>query len=121
LGKQEEQIVNELVRKLTQEQEIEASLRPERNLQNFKAAIDRNYVHLKFPNTRGGTELGFPVDKERSDLSGADWEHGTGTLKLVGELTLDYVKVRFHSKVDLASLAGKGYLEVLEDLSGDPS
>jgi hypothetical protein len=113
--------VNELVRKLTQEQDIEASLRPERNLQNFKAAIDRNYVHLKFIHTKGGTELGFPVDKERSDLSGADWEKGTGIIKLVGELTLDYVKVRFWSQVDLASLNGTGHLEILEDLSGDPT
>ena len=113
--------MNDLVRRLTEEQDIEVSTRPERNLHYFKAAVDRNYVHLKFIHTRGGTELGFPIDKERSDLSGADWEKGTGTLKLVGELTLDYVKVRFHSKVDIASLDGKGYLEVLEDLSGDPS
>jgi hypothetical protein len=113
--------MNDLVHRLTQEQPIEASLRPERNLKNFKAAIDRNYVHLKFINTRGGTELGFPVDKERSDLTGADWEKGTGEIKLVGELTLDYVKVRFWSKVDIASLDGTGHLEILEDLSGDPT
>ncbi len=36
--------------------------------------------------------------------------------QLVGTLTLNYVKVRFHGKLDLASLEGRGYLEVLEEV-----
>lgn len=108
--------MNDLVQRLTQEQEIVVSLRPEPTLQAFKAAIDRNYVHCKFTQTRGGTELGIPLDKERSDLSGADFENGTGTVKIVGELTLDYTKVRFHGTIDVASLAGTGHLEPLEDV-----
>jgi hypothetical protein len=107
--------VNDLVQRLTQPQPVEASLRPERNLANFKAAVDRGYVHVKFINTRGGTELGVRIDPERSDLSGADWENGSGQIKVAGELTLDYVRVRCHATIDLASLDGTGYLEILQD------
>jgi hypothetical protein len=108
--------VNELVQKLTKEQPIVASLRPEATLANFKEAVGRGYVHLKFTETRGGTELGIRLDPERSDLSGADFERGTGSVHVVGELVLDYVRVRFHGDVDLATLAGTGRLEVLEEV-----
>jgi hypothetical protein len=109
--------MNDLVLRLTKEQEIIAVTRPERTLEHFKAAVDRGYVHCKFTQTRGGTELGIRLDPERSDLSGADWENGTGSLKIVGELVLDYVRVRFHGTVHLESLDGTGHLEVLEEVS----
>lgn len=108
--------MNELIERLTKEQEIEAGLRPEPTVEAFKAAIDRNYVHARFPNTRGGTELGFPLDRGRSDLSGADFEKGTGSVKIVGELVLDYTRVRFHGTIDLATLKGTGYLEPLGEV-----
>jgi hypothetical protein len=107
--------VNDLVQRLTKEQEVEASLRPEPTLQYFKAAVDRGYVHVKFTQTRGGTELGVRLDPERSDLKNADWENGTGSVTVVGELTLDYVKVRCHATIDLATLKGTGYLVPLEE------
>jgi len=105
--------VNELVQKLTKEQEIEASLRPERTLENFRAALDRGYVYIKFPNTRGGTELGVRLDPQRSDLTGADFGQRTGSVKIAGELVLDYVPVRLHATVNLDDLKGTGYLEPL--------
>lgn len=108
--------MNDLVQRLTVEQPIEASLRPERNLTNLKAAVDRGYVHVKFINTRGGTELGVRLDQDRSDLAGADFTEGTGALKIVGELVLDYTRVRFHGTLDLGSLAGTGRLEPLGDV-----
>ena len=108
--------MNELVQKLTKEQDIEASLRPEPTLEYFKAAVDRGYVHVKFIHTRGGTELGVRIDPERSDLSGANWQDGTGSIRIAGELILDYVRVRCHATIDLATLKGTGYLEILEDL-----
>jgi uncharacterized protein YbdZ (MbtH family) len=37
---------------------VEAGLRPEKTAKLFKEAIDRNYAHIKFTETRGGTELG---------------------------------------------------------------
>jgi hypothetical protein len=107
--------VNELVRKLTEEQPVQASLRPEATLEYFEAAVDRRYVHVLFPGTRGGTELGVALDEAASDLSGADFEAGTGEVTLVGDLVLDYVKVRLHARIALDSLQGRGRLEVLED------
>lgn len=107
--------MNDLVQRLTEEQHVIASLRPEATVQAFKEALDRRYVHIKFTQTRGGTELGVPLDEQASDLAGADFDNATGTVKVVGDLTLDYVKVRMHAAIDLATLEGKGRLEVLED------
>lgn len=108
--------MNDLVQRLTEEQPIEASLRPETTLEYFKAAVDRGYVHVKFVNTRGGTELGIRLDEEASDVDGADWDAGTGSVKIVGTLILDYVRVRFHGTLDLETLKGTGRLEILEEV-----
>jgi hypothetical protein len=80
----------------------------------LKEAIDRKYVHVLFTETQGGTELGFPLDEEQSDLSGADWERGEGTIRLAGDLKLDGVPVRCVAEIDLASVEGVGRLEVRE-------
>ncbi len=111
--------MNELVQKLTQEQPIVASLRPEPTLDQLKASVERNYVLIKFTETRGGTELGIRLDQERSDLTAANFAAGTGRLRIVGELVLDYVPVRFHGHIDLESLAGTGRLEILSPPSDD--
>ena len=80
----------------------------------LKEAVERGYVLVLFTETRGGTELGFELDAERSDVSGADWDAGEGSLHLEGELTLDGVPVRCVADVDVASLEGTGHLEIRE-------
>lgn len=94
---------------------VEVSLRPERTTKALKDCLDRGFVHIKFVNTRGGTELGMPVDRALSDLSGADAEYATGHVTIVGALKLDFVKVRCVADIDLPALAGEGHLEVLPD------
>lgn len=89
---------------------VEASLRPERSVKLFKEEIDRDYVHVKFTGTKGGTELGVRLDRSACNFGSADFEQGKGIIDLEGELTLDYVNVRCVAKIDLKSLAGKGYL-----------
>lgn len=89
---------------------VEAGLRPERTVKLFKEAIDRNYVHIKFTNTKGGTELGVRLDRDGCDFNNADFENGTGTVHIEGGLTLDYVKVRCIADIDLTSLQGQGRL-----------
>jgi uncharacterized protein YbdZ (MbtH family) len=89
---------------------VEAGLRPEKSVKLFKEAIDRDYVHIKFTNTRGGTELGVRLDRDRCDFSQADFENGVGTVHLEGGLTLDYIKVKCLADIDLASLQGQGHL-----------
>jgi uncharacterized protein YbdZ (MbtH family) len=89
---------------------VEAGLRPERTVKLFKDAIDRNYVHIKFTKTSGGTELGVKLDRGLCDFSKAEFENGSGTVHLEGELALDYVKVRCIADIDLKTLEGKGHL-----------
>ncbi|MEM7049896.1 MAG: MbtH domain protein [Acidobacteriota bacterium] len=113
--------MSDLVERLTNRQSIEASLRPEPNLELFKACIDRGYVHLKFTETRGGTELGVRLDDQASNLAEADFEAGEGTVHLCGDLTLDYVRVRCHGSIDLATFKGTGYLEKLPAEAGEDS
>jgi hypothetical protein len=80
----------------------------------LEQAIDRGYVLVKFTDTRGGTELGIRLDNAATDLSGADFTRSTGTVHLVGGLTLNYVRVREIADIDLATLEGKEHLEILE-------
>lgn len=80
----------------------------------LKEAIERKYVHVLFTGTQGGTELGFPLDEARSELAGADWERGEGTVRLAGDLKLDGIPVRCVAEIDLASVEGVGRLEARE-------
>jgi len=106
--------VNDLVKRLSEgSHAVEVSCRPERTVKLFKEQIDRAYVLVKFTETRGGTELGVPLDKTRSDISQANFETETGTVKVAGELTLDYVPVRVVAEIELPSMKGRGHLEIL--------
>ena len=89
---------------------VEVGLRPEKTAPAFKEAIDRNYVHIKFTDTKGGTELGVRLDPAACDFSKADFENGTGSVHIEGGLTLDYVKVKCIADIDLTTLEGQGYL-----------
>jgi uncharacterized protein YbdZ (MbtH family) len=92
---------------------VEVGLRP-RTANLFKESIDRGYVHIKFTQTKGGTELGFLLDRNASDFSVADFENGKGNVHVEGSLTLDYVKVKCVADIDLSTLEGKGHLVKIE-------
>jgi hypothetical protein len=96
---------------------VEASLRPEQSAKYLKDCIDRNFVHVKFTDTRGGTELGFQLDRKKSDVTCGDFEVPKGVVTLVGDLTLDYVRVRCVAEIDLKTLTGVGHLERVSDKS----
>lgn len=83
-------------------------------VEELKQSLDRDYVHIKFTETRGGTELGFRPDPDRSRTQEADFESGKGPVHLEGELSLDYVKVRLVADLTLESMEGTGHLEILE-------
>jgi hypothetical protein len=80
-----------------------------------RRATDMGYVFVKFIDTKGGTDLGVRVDREASDVSKANWQEGTGTIHVEGNLTLDYVPVRCVADIDLATLSGTGHLVVREE------
>lgn len=107
--------MSNLVERLcTSDHPVEIRIRPERTLSALKACLDRGFVHIRFTDTRGGTELGIPIDAARSDLSQADLERGAGSLRLVGALTLDYVPVRCIADIDVSSFSGRGRLETVD-------
>lgn len=89
---------------------VEVGLRAEKNAKLFKKAIDNGYVHIKFTETRGGTEIGMRMNGDASDLSAADFANGKGSAHVEGTLMLDYVKVRCIADIDLNTLKGRGRL-----------
>jgi uncharacterized protein YbdZ (MbtH family) len=99
----------------TGDHKIVVSQRPEPTVKALKEAIDNGYVRVKFTETKGGTELGFKVDAGASDFSGANFDEGTGKVRIVGGLTLDYVKVRCIAEIDLKTLEGVGHLEKVSE------
>jgi hypothetical protein len=109
--------MDELVQRLSAgDHPVEVSLRPEKTALALKKRID-DYalVHLRFTGTRGGTELGVNLNKEDSNWEGADFERGTGRVRLAGKLKLNYVPVKCVADIDLSTLSGTGHLEVLDE------
>jgi hypothetical protein len=85
---------------------------PQPSVEDLKTRIDEvGWVHIKFTDTRGGTDLGIRLDTEATDLTQADFENGTGTIHVEGNLTLNYDPVRLFADIDLATLNGTGHLE----------
>jgi uncharacterized protein YbdZ (MbtH family) len=101
----------------TGEHEAEVWLGRDPSFDEFRECIKRKYVHIRFPNTRGGTTLGFYLDDGRTQLSAENIAEQKGTARLVGELSLDYVKCRCVAEIELGTLKGTGHLEVLETLN----
>lgn len=102
---------DDLVKRLSEgAHPVVASLRPEKTIRAFKERINLGYVHLRFTDTRGETELGVRLDSAALDLDHADFENQTGFVHLEGGLTLNYQKVRCIVDIDLQTLAGEGYL-----------
>lgn len=108
--------LDELVTRLAKgDHAVEVGLRPEKTAEAFKAAIDRGYVHIKFTETKGGTELGVRLDPQASDWKQADFSQATGPVHVEGTLTLNYVKVRCVADINLKTLTGRGHLVILEE------
>jgi hypothetical protein len=75
---------------------------------------EMGYVLIKFTETRGGTELGFPLDRDATDLSAANFDNATGTVHVEGSLILNDDPVRCIADIDLATLKGTGRLALEE-------
>jgi hypothetical protein len=106
--------MSELVRRLSQgKHHVEVTLRPEKTIKALKESLERGFVHITFTKTRGGTELGVPLDRQRCMLTHADLNRGTGSIIIVGELTVDDVKVRCMAEIKLPEMVGIGRLEPL--------
>lgn len=75
---------------------------------------EMGYVLIKFTETRGGTELGFPLDRDTTDISAARFNEGTGTVHVEGDLVLNDDPVRCIADINLTTLNGTGRLVLRE-------
>ncbi len=101
----------DLVERLSERKHpVVASLLREASARALKERIDLGYVHVKFIDTLGGTELSVRLDPDGLDLSHADFENQTGTVHLEGGLTLNYTRLRCVADIDLCTLSGTGQL-----------
>jgi hypothetical protein len=106
--------MNELTERLTVEQPVVMGGANPSAEELRDRTGEMGYVLVKFTETRGGTELGFPLDREATDLSQADFEDGTGTAHVEGHLVLNDDPVRCIADIDLATLRGTGRLALEE-------
>ena len=105
----------DLVKRLSEgDHPVELSLRPEKTAATFKSRIDIGTVHVRFTDTRGGTELGVRLDRDATDISKVDFETGQGTAHIEGTLTLNYVPVRCIADIEIETFEGRGYLAPVE-------
>ena len=110
--------MDELVQRLSQGEHPVVVGGPNPSLQEFQKRVeDMGYAFIKFTGTRGGTDLGVRIDKQTTDLSGANFAQANGNAHVEGTLTLNYVKVRCVADIDLTTLDGQGHLVVLEEVS----
>ena len=73
--------------------------------------------HIKFTQTRGGTELGINVDLNNTNLTEIDFNKGEGLLHIEGTTNLNYNAVSCIADIDLATRKGEGCLQVVEEES----
>jgi hypothetical protein len=108
-------MINELVKRLTEgKHEVVIGHRDE-SYQEIKERIEDGYIHIKFTQTRGGTELGINVDLNSTNVKDLDFTKGQGLLHIEGSTNLNYNAVRLIADIDLASRKGEGYLQVVSE------
>lgn len=111
--------MNELTGRLTVEQPVVMGGADPTIEELKKRTGEMGYVLVKFTETRGGTELGFPLDRDATDLSAADFDKDVGTVHVEGSLNLNGDPVRCIADIDLASLKGTGRLALEETAATD--
>lgn len=109
-------MINDLVKRLSAEKhEITIGNRDETFDEIKERLSNLKYIHVTFPNTKGGTELGINVDTERSDLTKADFNTGKGAIHIEGTTSLNFCQVKCIADVDLENRKGKGRLVLINN------
>ena len=109
-------MINELVKRLsTEKHEVTIGNREEPYSEIKERLIDMKYIHITFPNTNGGTELGINVDTDSCDLKNADFEKGVGSVHIEGTTNLNYCDVRCVAEIDLKTKKGQGSLVIVNN------
>ena len=100
--------MDDLVERLSEEGQKVVVGGPNPSVKEFKRRItELGHVFVKFPDSRGGTDLGIRVDTGATK---------TGVkVNVEGTLNLNYVEVRCVADIDLATLSGTGHLVTLTE------
>jgi hypothetical protein len=106
--------MNELTERLTVEQPLVMGGTDPAVGELRERTGEMGYVLVRFTETRGGTELGFPLDRDATDISGANFDDGTGSVHVEGHLILNGDPVRCIADIDVATLKGTGRLKLEE-------
>jgi uncharacterized protein YbdZ (MbtH family) len=105
---------DDLIKRLSvMEHPVEVRVRPEHSARELERRIEAGYVSITFVDTRGQTELGVRLDRQRCDCSQADFALGTGTVHVEGGLVLNGVAVRCLADIELQTLHGRGRLDIV--------
>ena len=107
-------MINELVQRLSEgKHEVIIGHRDE-PYEEIKQRIEDGYIHIKFTQTRGGTELGINIDLNSTNLKELNFYKGIGVLHIEGTTNLNYNQVRCVADINLETRKGEGYLQVIE-------
>jgi len=107
--------MDELVERLTTGDHPVEVGGPNATLEELRKRLgEMGFVFVKFTETRGGTDLGFEIDRDACDTSAANFDEGTGTVHIEGLLVLNYDPVRVVADINLATLKGTGRLRIDE-------
>ena len=77
----------------------------------MRERLEIGHVHVLFPETRGGTELGLALEEEIRDQAIKSLDSGN-EIVLEAKLNLDGTAVRCSARVSVPELAGNGGLSV---------
>ena len=109
-------MINELVQRLSEGKHEVVIGHREEPYEEIKQRIEDGYIHIKFTQTKGGTELGINVDLNNTNVKELDFNKKKGSLHIEGTTNLNYNLVRCIADIDLATRQGEGYLQVIEEI-----
>lgn len=110
-------MINELVQILSEgKHEVVIGYRDEA-YEEIKQRIEDGYIHIKFTQTKGGTEIGINVDLNNTNVKQLDFANKEGILHIEGTTNLNYNAVRCIADIDLAAKKGEGFLQIVTEKS----
>lgn len=90
---------------------VEVRTRAEDKVAYLRERLQVGYLHVLFPDTRGGTEVGIQLDAASAKTALDVLERGDD-VKLSGTLTLDDVQAKCNIRLSLSDLSGRGGISV---------
>ena len=102
-------MLNELVERLSKGKHKVVIGHRDEPPEELTQRINDGFIHIKFTETKGGTDIGINVDSSKNNVSEVEFNK-KGKLHLEGITTLNYNKVRCIADIDAKTKKGLGYL-----------